>query len=115
MFVDGMFIGLCYVETELSVIRKRLNDPNLSEFERDHLLTRQDFWVFIDQGCLSGDASYMANLIRQLRYDPDNPELNEKLLLARRDAFNRRDKKMERDKKDFVEFMNNLLTVSVIV
>ena len=90
------------------MIRKRLNDPNLPEFERDNLLARQDFLVFIDQGCLSGDASYRTDLMRQLRYDPDNPELNEKLLLARRDAFNRRDKRVERARRDYNESLDNL-------
>jgi hypothetical protein len=98
--------------TELDKINERLNNPDLSEFERENLLTQRDFLGFTHVGCLSGDASYMADLISQLRNDPDNPELKEKFLLAHRDAFNRRDEKVERAKRDYNESMNNLRLIN---
>jgi hypothetical protein len=122
MFLPMLALCSCATTTtELDKIKERLNDPDLSEFERENLLIRRDYLNFIYAGCLSGDASYMADLMSQLRHDPDDPDLKEKLLLAHRDAFNRRDEKMERmeverrkAERDFNASMDNLRLINSI-
>ncbi|MDR0445015.1 MAG: hypothetical protein LBG98_01875 [Puniceicoccales bacterium] len=109
LFLLTIFLSGCATtgtKTELSMVRKRLNDPNLLESEREDLLTRQDFLSFVKEGFLIGDALYMADLMRQLRDDPDNPELEEKFLLAQRDAFNRRKEDKDRARRDIILFFS---------
>ncbi|MDR2377495.1 MAG: hypothetical protein LBD54_01940 [Puniceicoccales bacterium] len=98
--VKGKFfilLGFCLALSacttlELAKVKKQLNDPNLSEYERETLLTEKDRLSFLGEGFLSGDAVYLAHLRSCLRRDPMDPDLNEKFLVAQRDAYNRREK-----------------------
>ena len=90
----SIFLALCgCVTTEVGMIEKRLKEPVLTVTERENLLERKDAIALESEGFRRGDAIYMAHILSQLRRDPDNPELEEKLHLARRDAYNGKKKK----------------------
>jgi hypothetical protein len=89
-----VLMALCgCATTELRTIDNRLKEPILTVSERENLLERKDAIALERKGFRRGDAAYVAHILSQLRRDPNNPELEEKLQLARRDAYNGKAKK----------------------
>jgi hypothetical protein len=86
-------LALCAcATTEVRVIENRLKDPLLTVSERENLLERKEAIALEREGFRKGDAAYVAHILSQLRRDPNNAELEEKLHKARRDAYNEKKK-----------------------